>query len=158
MSDLTTNAVSAIDATDWAARQTAMDALDASVRPANKAALFDALADAGITSVVVTFDGYGDSGQIEEIDARAGDRAIDLPVGTIDIAIPRWGEPDPERRAIGVAEAIEMLAYDFLRSVAAGWENNDGAYGDFIFDVAERTITLEYNERLMRSESYEYAF
>ena len=29
-----------------------------------------------------------------------------------------------------------------------GWENSDGAYGDFTFDVAERTITLDYNERL----------
>jgi hypothetical protein len=37
--------------------------------PANKAALFDALAAAGITSVVVTFDGYADSGQIESLEA-----------------------------------------------------------------------------------------
>ena len=40
--------------------------------PANKAALLDALARAGITSVVVNFDGYGDSGQIERIDSPRG--------------------------------------------------------------------------------------
>jgi hypothetical protein len=28
-----------------------------------------------------------------------------------------------------------------------GWENNDGAFGTFVFDVADRTITLEHNER-----------
>ena len=36
---------------------------------ANKDALFDALAAAGIETVTVTFDGYGDSGQIEDIEA-----------------------------------------------------------------------------------------
>ncbi len=33
-----------------------------------------------------------------------------------------------------------------------GWENSDGAHGDFTFDVGERTITLDYNERYMQSE------
>ena len=35
---------------------------------ANKTVLFDSLAVAGIETVIVTFDGYGDSGQIERID------------------------------------------------------------------------------------------
>lgn len=35
--------------------------------PANKTALFDALATAGITRVVIVFDGAGDSGQIEDV-------------------------------------------------------------------------------------------
>ena len=43
--------------------------------PANKTTLFDALAAANITIVVVTFDGYGDSGQIENIEVKAGTRS-----------------------------------------------------------------------------------
>ena len=38
--------------------------------------MFDALAAAGITLIVVTFDGYGDSGQIENIEAKAGDAVV----------------------------------------------------------------------------------
>ncbi len=39
---------------------------------------------------------------------------------------------------MSVRDAIERLAYDFLEETHDGWENSDGAYGDFIFDVAER--------------------
>lgn len=38
----------------------------------NKATVMDALAAAGITSVEVEFDGHGDDGQIESIEARVG--------------------------------------------------------------------------------------
>jgi len=59
------------------------------LRPANKAALFDTLRAAGITQVIVTFDGYGDSGQVEDIDARAGDKVANLP----DAEITIWPAP-----------------------------------------------------------------
>jgi hypothetical protein len=46
-----------------------------------------------------------------------------------------------------LTEAVENLAWDYLEERHAGWENNDGAFGTFVFDVAGRTITLEHNER-----------
>jgi hypothetical protein len=42
---------------------------------------------------------------------------------------------------------IENVCYDSLSIHDYGWEDNDGAYGEFVFDVAEREITLEINER-----------
>ena len=54
--------------------------------------------------------------------------------------------------------AVECLAYDVLERTHGGWENNDGAYGDITFDVAERTITLDYNERYTASENYTHSF
>ncbi len=57
-----------------------------------------------------------------------------------------------------VRDAIEKLAYDFLEEVHDGWENEDGAYGEFVFDVAERTIRLEYNERVMTTSYSEHEF
>ena len=56
--------------------------------PANKAVLFDALARAGITSVIVNFDGYGDSGQIEQVEVRAGDATAELPAHQIEFVDP----------------------------------------------------------------------
>lgn len=67
----------------YAETRAAYQPLDAGQHSANKAVLFAALAAAGISQVLVTFDGYGDSGQIESVDARAGDDAIDLPAATV---------------------------------------------------------------------------
>jgi len=125
----------------------------AEARPANKDALFDALARAGITRVDVEFDGYGDSGQIESITVRASDAEATLPDDRIDFLNPVRGLADQvERSTHTVTEAIETLVYAFLQETHGGWENNDGAYGEFTFDVEKRTITLDYNERYTDSD------
>jgi hypothetical protein len=126
--------------------------------PANKAVLFDRLAAAGITSVNVNFDGYGDSDQIEDIETKAGDEPIELPDDRIEIIDAIWGRGDLERQTVTISEAIELLAYSFLRQTHEGWENNDGAFGDSTFDVAERTITLEYKERYTETNYSEHMF
>ena len=36
--------------------------------------------------------------------------------------------------------------------------DNDGAYGEYTFDVTERTITLDYNERHMESDHSMHVF
>ncbi len=125
---------------------------------ANKTVLFDALAAAGIETVTVIFDGYGDSGQIERIDVEPGEGTILLPADRIEIARTIWESPEIERLTQTVQEAIETLVYDFLSQVHSGWEINDGAYGEFTFDVAERTIKLDYNERYTSSENFSHEF
>ena len=55
-------------------------------------------------------------------------------------------------------EAIETLVYKVLNQIYGGWENNDGAYGEYTFDVTERTITLDYNERHMESDHSMHVF
>lgn len=121
-------------------------------RPANKAALFGALARAGITSVVINFDGYGDSGQIERTDVRTGEAEAKLPEDQIEFVEPVFGDPDEVQRSTHtVTEAIENLVYAFLEETHDGWEDNDGAYGDVTFDVEKRTITLDYNGRYTES-------
>ena len=76
----------------------------------------------------------------------------------VEIASAVWDQTDPERTAMTVHDAIERLVFDFLAMTHDGWENSDGAYGDFTFDVAERTITLDYNERYMQSEYSQHVF
>ena len=133
------------------------DRLAESLRPANKAALFDALAAAGITSVLVAFDGCGDSGQIESVDAQAGETAVELPGVDVEFASLTW-EGAVERTSMSVRDAVEALAYECLERTHGGWEDNEGAYGEFTFDVASRSITLDYNERYVdvRSDLHEF--
>lgn len=124
----------------------------------NKTVLFDSLAAAGIETVIVRFDGYGDSGQIEDISTGAGEEATPLPLDRVEIARVIYESPEIERQTQTVREAIETLVYDFLRQTHDGWENSDGAYGEFTFDVTERTVKLDYNERYTSSENYSHEF
>jgi len=128
----------------------------------NKTTVFDALAAAGIREVTVAFDGYGDSGQIEGITAHLGETPKALPAPSMATP-PEASVPLPERPMtlhqatwdsdeLGTYEttlqdAIETLCYDYLEQEHGGWMNNDGAYGEFEFDVAARAIHLEFNGR-----------
>jgi hypothetical protein len=143
---------------DWEAKRAARDRLHAELHPRNKAALFDVLAAAGVTLVTVSFDGYGDSGQIQNIEVKAADTVVAMPAGEVDIARAEWGQAEPERSVVSVADAIERLAYDLLEQTHCGWEDNDGAYGDFTFNAAARTITLDYNERYTASKYSQHVF
>lgn len=148
-----------LDPTSWLAQEQARARLHDSIRPENKAVLFDALAQIGITTILVEFDGYGDSGQIEDISAHAGpDIAVNLPECNVEIARVECGSLEIVRQTLSAKEAIEQLAYDFLEETHGGWEDNQGAYGDFLFDVAERSITLNYNERIETSEYTQHVF
>lgn len=120
----------------------------------NKVAAFNALQAAGITQIVVSFDGYGDSGQIEDISASNGEEAVAMPEAMIEILDATWPQSEPSLSSVSLPAAVENLAYDVLSQTHCGWENNDGAFGDIIFDAAARTITLDYNERYTESENF----
>ena len=128
-------------------------------RTRNRAVLFDALAKVSITTVVVSFDGCGDSGQIENIEARNGDRPVDLPSDAVAIAKPEaWGSANLLDTEGSLTDLIDDLAYDFLAQTHSGWENNDGAYGEFNFDVVAGTVTLDYNERYTATDHSQHEF
>jgi hypothetical protein len=158
MTDSNPTPVPELDSTSWLAKEQAFAKFCESIRPENKAAVFDALAQAGIASVEVTFDGYADSGQIEDVAAKAGDKDVALPAISIKVAHAEWGSSDIVRTTHPMPQAIERLAYDFLEETHGGWQDNQGAYGDFFFDVASRTITLNYNERIETSEYTQHVF
>ncbi len=124
----------------------------------NKAAVFDALAKAGIVVVTISFDGCGDSGQIEDVQANTQDEMVALPSDQIEYEHIRWGETKPTRRSCSLRDALEDLAFHYLSTTHDGWENGDGANGEFTFDTATRSITLAYNERFTDSIYSEHEF
>lgn len=140
------------------AQQSARLVKRAALRPANKERLFDGLSATGITHVTVVFDGYGDSGQVESITAWAGERTVAFPAAEIVYAALTWDDPEVEMRQLSLEDVVEQLAYDFLSDTHGGWENNDGAWGEFCFDAAARCIHLEFNERYTSSELYTHDF
>lgn len=124
----------------------------------NKTVVFTALAAHGITHVVVVFDGYGDSGQIEQIDAFSGEERADIKHESVTLVRARWGSQETFTETMSLEGAIETLAYDFLERTHPGWENNDGADGEFTFDVVGQSVTLDFNAHYTASETYTHEF
>jgi hypothetical protein len=143
---------------DWDAKRAVFERLRAELQPRNKAALFDLLAAADITHVVVSFDGYGDSGQIEHMEAKRGDVTVAIPDAQIEIARAVWDQDEPERQRVAGTDVLEQFVYDLLEDTHYGWEDGDGACGDFTFDVAARKITLDYNERYTETQNFRHVF
>lgn len=158
MTDAKIQAHSAIDMTATMERYATWEAAAAKLVPDNRRQLFAHLASANITRVVVIFDGEGDSGQIEDIQAYRGEEQAPLPNGEIETLDLPYGEPKPITRRHSIPLVVETLAYDLLRETHEGWENSDGAYGEFVFDVTAGTITLDYNDRYMSSENHVHAW
>lgn len=123
-------------------------------RDQNKAIIFAALAAAGIHRVTVGYDGSGDSGQIDAIEAwDADDQRIPLPLE------PKLPSANPRQTSEkNLESAVEDLAWDYLEQLYSGWENNDGACGTFVFDVLKRTVTLEHNERFTDVNVFTHEF
>lgn len=146
------------DMEDYVKRARAYESRMAELHPVNKASLLTALAAAGITDVTVSFDGYGDSGQIEHVEAKAGDAIVDFPDVSVEIARAGFSSPEIERRIEPLHEAVESLCYLILEAKHGGWENNEGAYGEFVFDVAADSITFDFNYRIETTEYHSYEF
>jgi hypothetical protein len=158
MTDSQPTQPSALDFATWDEKDREYTDRADELLPVNKTTLFDALASARITTVVVTFDGGGNSGQIENIETKAGEELVSLPPGSIEIARARWGRPEIERQSLSIHDTIEALVYDLLGQTHDGWENGEGAYGTFTFEAADRTITLDYDERRIESDYSQHVF
>ena len=143
---------------EWLQKEKERATLEASLREGNKTVLFDALQKAGISAVHVEFDGCGDDGQIEGVTAMSGSLTVELSDDHIEIAQADWGNPEPVRKSFRIREAIEELAYGFLALEHGGWEIDGGSYGEFVFNVTARTITLTFNGRYVDVHTSEYSF
>jgi hypothetical protein len=128
------------------------------VRARNKEILFAALADAGIYRVLVNYDGAGDSGQIEDVEA-SDDRNQRIPLPTEPTVQLVSQNPEYPHDPLNLEAAIESLAWDYLDLDSLfGWENNDGAFGSFVFDVPAGTVTLEHNQRYTEVNTTSHEF
>ena len=99
---------------------------------ANKAArgaLLAQLRALGITQVTAEYEGYGDSGNIEDVTVQ--------PVG------------------IGLPDDLSTKVGDFAWAVAydqhPGFENNEGGYGTLTWDIVADSITLDHADRYVES-------
>ena len=53
-------------------------------------------------------------------------------------------------------EAISDLFYDLLEVRHPGWENNDGAFGEFAWDLVADTLAHTHNARFTEYDTEEH--
>ena len=83
-----------------------------------------------VDTVTINYDGYGDSGTLEDPLAFQNDKPVKLP-----------------RR-------LNDLLLEFAESyLTGGWENNDGACGTFVLNIKDRKFSREH---CWRSTEYEH--
>ena len=84
-----------------------------------------------VQTVTAEYDGEGDSGQVEDPDFGSVVVSEELKNATID------------------------LFYEVLEAYYAGWEINEGSFGEFVWNVIGDTIQLVHNERFESVETKE---
>jgi len=90
--------------------------------------LLKQLQELGVESVAAEYSGSGDEGQVET---------------------PEFGPVDVPH---DVVTAVESLFYEVLEELYGNWEDNAGAFGQFIWNVGNDRLDLVHNTR---TESYE---
>ena len=87
------------------------------------------LVELGVTHLRIEYDGYGDSGCVEEIVGMSNGQTIELPDDLVET----------------LTEAAEKL-------LPSGWADNDGGYGAVVLSVADRRLAREHYARYVETE------
>ncbi len=107
----------------------------------------------GIETVTVTFNGYSDSGSIEDVTYEPCENPDALKALLVEhISTSNFYEDGQWRRTATpeqttLEEAIDALTNDYLEETGVDWYNNDGGFGDLIVDVQAGTVSLVVNVR-----------
>jgi len=97
---------------------------------ATEPAVREELQALGVSFVHAEYDGVGDSGQIDEIRYSDGSD----PGQSVKVAAPTH-------------DRVEALLYALLALRYDGWENNDGGFGAFHWNLVEGTIEHQHSQR-----------
>jgi hypothetical protein len=129
--------------------------------------VYDLLGGVGVESFIVSFDGGGDSGQVEtpcefkpEESAKQAEALLgEVVKGSRVSDGQRYSPSGMEhiwRDDPTLERLIDGLCYEVLETVAGGWEINEGSHGTFHFDANKRKMTLDFNERVVQDNNFEF--
>jgi hypothetical protein len=95
---------------------------------------------AGIDSVQILYDGCGDSGCIESITYTDGQGSA------VDVA----------GKLAMTDEQLMDLFYDLTQARHPGWEKNDGAFGEFEWNLKDDALKHTHNDRFTDYDTTEH--
>jgi hypothetical protein len=90
------------------------------------------LAELGVTSVTIPYDGCGDSGTVDDPIGHRGEVEVELPKD--------------------LSESLVDAAYNLL---PGGWEINEDSSGELTLDVRERSLRRNHAWRILQEDREE---
>ncbi|WP_274630855.1 DUF6878 family protein [Arvimicrobium flavum] len=143
------------DSHDWLAEHAALTALAEHRRRRNRDMLIAVLAEYGVATATIEFDGSGDEGQIESVTLyNDANEVVGMPAITVSFTETASATDEPATTVETLDQALERFAYDALCDFHSGWQDNDGGYGTVTLCVAAKTATLDFNGRYTASDGY----
>lgn len=127
----------------------------------NKDSVMRSMKRHAIPKLRVFYSGGGDSGCVEGVEfVGLSDDDVSSPQ-TIKVSIAKvtsrfadgtWIDEEVKAR-VSLYEAAETFAYDWLEANHPGWENNDGADGEIIFDLEAGKVFLTHNSHYTETDT-----
>ena len=122
----------------------------------NKDALIPVLRSNGIKYVVIEYNGYGDSGQVEDV-AVYGAHCEVQPENSYETE-GRIDMPDviaelPEEKGKKLQTVLEDFGWDTVTAHHGGFENNEGGQGQVLIDVEAGKVRIEHGDNYVEVHS-----
>lgn len=124
----------------------------------NKEILFDLMRRYGFEKLSIYFDGGGDDGQINSIEAipsKGAEKFLNRIVDGARIKVScGWSNGQQsyqDKLNPTIKDIVEDIVYIVLEGQFGGWENDDGSCGEFVVDANKRKVELTMKQRY-----YEY--
>jgi hypothetical protein len=103
-------------------------------RVETRAALLYDLRALGVTSIEAQYEGYGDSGNVEDVVVS----------------------PDTITLTEELRRRVEDFGWDFAYALSPGFENNEGGYGELTWAIDADKIDISHSNRYIASETTEH--
>lgn len=120
--------------------------------------LLGSLRAAGIDRVEAHYDAYGDSGNIEQVtllpELPESERPAAAEAVPLESEVP-LDEP-PSRLPDAIMTRLQDMLWSTVYALHPGFENNEGGYGDIIWDLATDQIAIEHSARFVDVNCYSH--
>ena len=103
-------------------------------RVETRATLLSELRTLGVTNIEVQYEGYGDSGNVEDVVVN----------------------PDTITLTEDLRRRIEDFGWDFAYALSPGFENNEGGYGELTWAIQADQIDDSHSNRYIETNTTEH--
>ena len=103
-------------------------------RVVTRVALLSELRAVGVTKIEVQYEGYGDSGNIEDVVVT----------------------PDTISLSEELRRRVEDFGWDFAYALSPGFENNEGGYGELTWALEADKIAVSHSNRYVETDTTEH--
>ena len=121
-------------ATDFYAQMLEAQRRAAEQRVETRAALLTELSALGVTSIEVQYEGYGDSGNVEDVVVA----------------------PDTVTLTDELRRRVEDFGWDFAYALSPGFENNEGGFGELTWALEADKIDVRHSNRYIETDTTEH--